>query len=89
MKLGDISGTKKETSKRYNLRTSNKNRNIRDMYGGINDFKQGYQPRAELAKDKKGDLLADSYSILNKWNTHFCPQLTNVGQTEIHTCVGH
>ena len=27
------------------------------MYGGINDFKEGYQPRADLAKDKKGICL--------------------------------
>jgi hypothetical protein len=55
------------------------------MYGDINDFKLGYHPRADLVKDKKGDLLADSYSNLNKWNNHFCLQLTDVGQTEINT----
>ena len=26
----------------HELQRNNKNRNIRDMYGGINDFKQGY-----------------------------------------------
>ena len=56
------------------------------MYGGINDFKQGYQPTADSAKDKKGDLIADSYSILYKWNNHICLQLTDVRQTDIHTC---
>lgn len=55
------------------------------MYRGVNDFKQGYQPRAALANDKKGDVLADSYSILNRWNNHFCLQLTDVRQTDTHT----
>jgi hypothetical protein len=27
------------------LETNNKNRNIRDLYRGINKFKKGYQPR--------------------------------------------
>ena len=56
----------------HELKKNSKNRNIRDMDGGINDFKQGYQPRADLAKDKKGDLIADSNSVLNKWNNHIC-----------------
>jgi hypothetical protein len=28
------------------LATNSKNRNIRDLYRGINDFKRGYQPRS-------------------------------------------
>jgi hypothetical protein len=27
------------------LETNNKNKNIRDLYRGINEFKKGYQPR--------------------------------------------
>jgi hypothetical protein len=30
----------------------------------MNFFKKGYQPRTNLVKDEKGDLLADSHSIL-------------------------
>ena len=45
MKLANISGTKKKEYLKgtvHELQRNNKNRNIRDMYGGINDFKQGY-----------------------------------------------
>jgi hypothetical protein len=43
-----------------------------------------------MVKEKNGDLLADSSSILNRWKNYFC-QLFNVHgvndvrQTEIHT----
>jgi hypothetical protein len=49
------------------LVTNSKNNNIRDMYGGISEFKRGYQPRGNLVKDENGDLLADSHNILNRW----------------------
>jgi len=39
-------------------------RNIRDLYRGIRDFKKGYQPRTNIVKDDKSDLIADCYSIL-------------------------
>jgi hypothetical protein len=41
------------------LAMNSKNKNIRDMYRGINYFKKGYQPRSNLVKDETGDLLAD------------------------------
>jgi len=37
---------------------------IRDLYRGITDLKKGYQPRTNIVKDEKGDLVADSHSIL-------------------------
>jgi hypothetical protein len=42
--------------------TNNKNKNIRYLYKGINEFKRVYQPRSNLVKDENADLLAD---ILN------------------------
>jgi hypothetical protein len=30
------------------LATNSKNKNIRNLYRGINDFKRGYQPRSNL-----------------------------------------
>ena len=60
------------------------------MYRGINDFKKGYQPRCNIVKDEKGDLVADSHCIVARWRNYFS-QLFNVhgfkevGQTEIHT----
>jgi hypothetical protein len=41
------------------LETSNKNKNIRDLYRGINEFKKGYQPRINKITDENGNLLAD------------------------------
>jgi hypothetical protein len=37
-----------------------KNKNTRGMYRGTNEFKKGYQPRTNLVKDERGDLLAGS-----------------------------
>jgi hypothetical protein len=42
------------------LETNSKNRNIRDHYRGINEFKRRYQPRNNLVKDENCDLLAES-----------------------------
>jgi hypothetical protein len=47
------------------LESNSKNKNIRDLYRGINEFKKGYQRRTKLVKDEKGDLLADSHKIVN------------------------
>ena len=60
------------------------------MYRGINDFKKGYQPRCNIVKDEKGDLVANSHSIVARWSNYFS-QLFNVHgvkdirQAEIHT----
>jgi hypothetical protein len=54
-----------------------KNKNIRDLYRVINEFKKGYKPRTNLVKDEKGDLLADPHKIVNRWMGYFC-QLFNV-----------
>jgi len=60
------------------------------LYWGINDFKKGYQPRCNIVKDEKGDLVADSHSVVASWRNYFS-QLFNVhgvkdvGQAEIHT----
>ena len=46
------------------LETNSKIKNIRDLYMGIIDFKKGYQPTTNAVKDEKGDVVADSYSIV-------------------------
>jgi hypothetical protein len=51
--------------------TNSKNKNIRDLYRGINDFKRGHQPTSNLVKDENGDLLADSHNILIRWKNYF------------------
>jgi hypothetical protein len=45
------------------LATSNRNRNIRDLYRGINEFQKGYQPRNNLVTNEKGGLLAECHNI--------------------------
>jgi hypothetical protein len=47
------------------------NKNIRNMYRGINEFMRGYQPRSNLVKEEKGYPLADSYNIINRWKNYF------------------
>jgi histone deacetylase complex regulatory component SIN3 len=52
---------------RINEQESNiKNKNIRDLYRGINELKKCYQPRTDLVKDERGDLVADHHKILNR-----------------------
>jgi hypothetical protein len=70
------------------LATNSKNKNIRDLYRGINEFKSGYQPRNNLVKDKNGDL-SDSLSVLNRWKNYFSQLLnvhnvSDVRQIEVH-----
>jgi hypothetical protein len=48
------------TGKVNALETNNKNKNIRDLYRGINEFKKWYQPRINIIKDENGNLLAYS-----------------------------
>jgi hypothetical protein len=71
------------------LETSNKNKSIRDLYRGINEFKKGYQPRINVMKDENGNLLADSQSILKGWKNFFKQVLNahvvhDVRHTDIH-----
>jgi hypothetical protein len=72
------------------IELNSKNKNIIDLYRGITEFRKGYQPKTNLVKDERGDLLADPQKILTRWKNYFC-QLLNVQgpggirQTEIHT----
>jgi hypothetical protein len=47
-------------------KTNSKNKNIRDLYRGINEFKKEYQPRNNLLKDENCVLIADSHYTLNR-----------------------
>jgi hypothetical protein len=44
------------------LESNSTNKNTRDLFRGINEFKKGYHPRTNLVKDEKGDLLADPHN---------------------------
>jgi hypothetical protein len=66
------------------------NSKIRDLYKSINDVKKGYQSRTRIVKDEKGDLVADSHSIMVRWRKYFSQILnvhgvSDVRQAEIHT----
>jgi len=39
------------------LETNSEMKNTTDLYRGICDFKKGYQPRTNMVKDEKGDLV--------------------------------
>jgi hypothetical protein len=51
--------------------TNNRNKNTRDMYRGITEFKRGNQPKCILVKYENGDLLANSHNILNRSKNYF------------------
>jgi hypothetical protein len=72
------------------IELNSKNKNIRDLYRGITEFKKGYQPRSNLAKDERGDLLVAPRKILTRWKNYFCQLLSvqrvgGIRQTEIQT----
>jgi hypothetical protein len=88
--VDNLNNVKRETSRHFRnkkrkymkdridkLATNSKNKNIRDMYRGINVFKRSYQPRSNLLKNEDGDLLAYSHNILNRWKNCFS-RLLNV-----------
>ena len=77
--VGNLNNIRREASRHFrnkkkahlkvkieDLETNGKINNIRDLYGGINDFKKRYKPRTiyTIVKDEKGDLVADSHSIM-------------------------
>jgi len=58
-------------AKTEELETNSRIQNITDLYGGINDFKKGDQPRIDIVKDDRSDLVAESHSILPRWRNYF------------------
>ena len=58
------------------------------MYNGINEFKNCYQDGTILVENQKGEMLANSHTILNSWKNYFCHLLNvhavnDVRETEI------
>jgi len=45
-------------------------KDIRDLYRVIKDFKKDYQPRTNVVKDEKGDLVTDSNIIMARWRNY-------------------
>jgi hypothetical protein len=50
---------------------NNRNKNIRDLYREIKEFKGDYHPRNDLVNDENGHLFAESHNFLNKWKSYF------------------
>jgi hypothetical protein len=43
------------------------------------EYKRGSQPRTNIVRDEKGDLFADSNSILGRWRNYFYQLLNYLG----------
>jgi hypothetical protein len=71
------------------LTVNSQNKNSRDLYREINEFKWGNQPINNLVEEENGDLLAESHNILNRWKNNFSQLLnvhvSDVRQIETHT----
>ena len=59
------------------LEENHRNKNIQEMYKGVNDFKKGNQPRSYVTKKDDGTLVADTACILTRWE-QFYSHLLNV-----------
>jgi hypothetical protein len=65
-------------------------KNIRNLHRSNSDFKQGYQPRTNIVKREKGDLVRVCHSILASWRNNFTQilnvnKIKNIRQREIYT----
>ena len=63
---------------------------IQEMYKGINEFKKGYQPRACIKRKNVGRVVANTTSILSRWEQFYSHllnvnQSTNLNVSEIYT----
>jgi hypothetical protein len=59
------------------LAMNSKNKNIRQRYRAMNEFKKGCQPRNNLVNGENDYLLADHNNMLEKWKNDVS-QLLNV-----------
>jgi hypothetical protein len=58
-------------SKINELENTNKNKNIRNLNRGINEFRKGYRPSINIVKDECFNLMADSQIVLIRWKNLF------------------
>ena len=54
------------------------------IYTGTHEFKKGYQNRANLVKDEKGDLML-IHTSFNRQKNCFCHEIKKMRKTKIHT----
>jgi hypothetical protein len=80
----NLSDVRRETSRHFrnkkreylkdevnDIEPNSKNKNIRNLYAGITEYKKGYQSATNLVKYETGDLLADRQQILTRWKNYF------------------
>jgi hypothetical protein len=67
------------------LARNSKNKNITDLYRGINEIKRRYQPRNGLVRDEDGDLLGDYHNIFVRWKNYFCLLLNEHNVSDVNT----
>jgi hypothetical protein len=85
--LGNLNKARREASRNFRnkkreylkakineLEINSKNKNIRELYRGSNHFKKGYQPRTNIVKDEKGDLVADCHRNKQKHDPTKAPE---------------
>jgi ABC-type lipoprotein export system ATPase subunit len=53
------------------LKTHSKYKNIRGLCRRINECKKGHQPKTNLVKGEKHDLLADSHKTLKRRKNYY------------------
>jgi len=98
--VGNLNSARREVSRHFRkkkkeylrskieeLEANSKIHNVRDLFRGINNFKKGYQPRCNIVKDEKSDLLAQYHSIMVRWRKYFSHLfivhgMKDVGQAE-------
>jgi hypothetical protein len=62
LKLSNISGTRKKEylkTEINELEANSKFKNMRNLFRGISDFKMDFQPRTNIVKDEKSNLVTD------------------------------
>jgi hypothetical protein len=75
--------SKKKKRDYMKTRVNSKNKNIRETYKGINEFKKGYQPRAYVIKKHGDTIVADTTDMLSRWEQFFS-NLLNFNQSTNH-----
>ena len=68
---------------------NSKFKNIRDFRRDTIDFKNGYQPKNNIVKEEKGNLVTDSHTVLARWKKNFSQlfivhELNGFRQTAVH-----
>jgi hypothetical protein len=70
-----------EKEKIVEIEDNRRQKNVREMYKGINSTKKGFQSKSNTVRDEKGDLIADRDGLLGRWKRYF-DQLLNVHRNQ-------